>query len=258
MAAMFMMMRSSTWPWYQAYCGDIDITGEGKPQKAYRDVLWNISKLEMNVHSPIPEGMTERIAMWGWPDEWPCWNWKGHEGALLQVRVFTKATHVRLELNNKVIGEKDLLPGDKYIAVFEVPYQEGTLKAIATEKGNETATKILETTGRPVAIKLNADRTEVKSDRNDLSFVTIEAVDEKGRVVPDAAVKVRLNLSGDGELVASGNGSPDGMESFNKPVISTYKGKAQAILRPFAKAGSMVLKAESEGLESSELKITSR
>jgi hypothetical protein len=32
------------------------------------------------------------------------------------------------------MGEKDLLPEDKYIAVFEVPYQPGELKAVASDK----------------------------------------------------------------------------------------------------------------------------
>jgi hypothetical protein len=46
------------------------------------------------------------------------------------------------------------------------------------------------------------------------------------------------------------------MESVNKPVIKTYKGKAQAIIRPLAKTGIITLKAESEGLKTGELTIT--
>ena len=75
--------------------------------------------------------------MWGWPDESPSWSWKGNEGKPLEVRVFTKASHVRLELNGRIIGEKDLTEDDKYIAVFRVPYQPGELKAIALENGKE-------------------------------------------------------------------------------------------------------------------------
>ena len=47
------------------------VLGEKKPQMLYRDVLWDNSKLELNVHSPIPAGYAENISMWGWPDEWP-------------------------------------------------------------------------------------------------------------------------------------------------------------------------------------------
>jgi beta-galactosidase len=90
---------ASPWPWFNAWCGDIDITGERKPQKAYKDIIWDNSLLEMNVHAPIPEGKKEVVSLWGWPDEWPSWNWKGNEGKPIQVRVFTKASHVKLELN---------------------------------------------------------------------------------------------------------------------------------------------------------------
>ena len=108
----------SAWPYFISGCGDIDITGEKKPQMFYRDVLWDNSKLEINVHVPIPAGFAENLSGWGWPNELQSWTWKGNEGKPLQVRVFTKASHVKMELNGKVVGERDLKIEDKYIAVF--------------------------------------------------------------------------------------------------------------------------------------------
>jgi beta-galactosidase len=32
------------WPWFNGYCGDIDLIGEKKPQSYYRDVVWRRSK----------------------------------------------------------------------------------------------------------------------------------------------------------------------------------------------------------------------
>jgi beta-galactosidase len=250
-----MVKRPTNWPYFISGCGDIDITGEKRPQILYRDVIWDNSKLEINVHAPIPEGLAENISMWGWPDEWPSWNWKGNEGIPLQVRVFTKASHARLELNGKIVGEKNLNAEDKYIAVFDVPYQPGELKAIAFESGKETAVKVLTTSGEAAGIRLIADRRNINADRNDLSFIRIEAVDRNGLVVPDAAVKIKLTITGNGELAASGNASPNDMESVNRKVIKTYKGKAQAILRPFSTAGDITLKAESEGLTAGEITI---
>jgi beta-galactosidase len=250
--------RPSNWPWFGAWCGDIDITGEKKPPMIYRDVLWDNSKLEINVHAPAPEGMVERVGRWGWPDEWPSWNWKSNEGKPLQVRVFTKGDRVKLELNGKVTGEQTLTIENKYAAVFDVPYEPGELKATAYENGKEIAVKVLKTTGDVVGIRLIADRSSIKADRNDLAFVTIEAIDNSGLVVPDADVKVKLTVSGNGELAASGNGSPDDMESFNRPLINTFKGRAQAIIRPYATPGTITLKAESEGLKEEVLKISAK
>ncbi|WP_346854542.1 glycoside hydrolase family 2 TIM barrel-domain containing protein [uncultured Draconibacterium sp.] len=243
------------WPTYISWCGDIDITGDKKPQMLYRDVLWDNSKVEVNVHEPILKGFIEIVSQWGWPKEWPHWNWKGNEGNLLQVRVFTKASDVRLELNGEVIGKKSLNEDDKYIAVFEVPYEPGELTAIALENNEEVARKVLKTTGEPVAIRLIAERSEINADRNDLAYVKIEVVDESGQVVPTDSVKIQLSLEGKGELVASGNAGPDDMESFNKSVIKSYQGRAQAIIRPYSSAGKILLKAQSEGLGNGEVLI---
>ncbi len=245
----------SAWPNYVAWCGDFDLTGEKKPQMLYRDVLWDNSTIEMNVHEPIASGMAENVSGWGWPKEWPIWNWEGHEGKPLQVRVFTKAPKVRLELNGELVGEKELSAEDKYIAVFEVPYKAGELTAIALEEGKETARKILKTAGAPVAIRLTPEWNSLRPDRNDLAYVKIEVVDGRGNVVPTDTAQIKISVSGTGELVGSGSGNPSDMESVNNETVKTYKGKAQAILRPYTNCGSIFLKVESEGLTTGELHI---
>jgi len=249
-----MVKMPTTWPYFISGCGDIDITGEKKPQMLYRDVLWDNSKLEINVHTPIPAGYSESISMWGWPDERPSWNWKGNEGKPLQVRIFTRAPHIKLELNGKTVGEKDMEIDDKYIAAFEVPYQPGELKAVASENGYEVAIKVLKTPGEPVAIRLIADRNKIKADRNDLSFVKIEVVDSNGLLVPQDSIRIRLTLSGNGELAASGNANPKDMASVNQSLTNTFKGKALTIIRPSG-IGNVMLKAESQGLKTGKLII---
>lgn len=251
----YLAHAESKWPAYISWCGDIDIIGEKKPQGLYRDVLWGNSLIEMNVHEPIPEGLIEDISLWGWPNEWPSWNWQGNEGKILQVRIFTKEPEVKLELNGKIVGEKLLTESDKYVAVFEVPYQEGKLTAIALENGKETARKELVTTGEPVAIKLTADRQIINADRDDLSFVKIEVVDKDEHVVPKDSVQLKITVTGNGELVASGNANPFDMKSMNRTVLSTYRGKAQAIIRPYKDKGIIKLSVSSRDLITGEIAI---
>ncbi len=247
--------RPSNWPWFGAWCGDIDITGEKKSPMLYRDILWDNSKLEIMVHEPIPEGLVERVGRWGWPQEWPSWNWKESEGKSLQIRVFTKGDMVKLELNGELIGEEEVSAETKYTAVFDVAYQPGELKATAYDNGKEIATKLLQTAGEPVSVRLTADRNEINADRNDLSFVKIEVVDKNGQIVPRDSIPIRLTLTGNGELAASGNASPYDMGSFNRPVINTFKGRAQAIIRPFTTKGNITLSAEAENLKTGKVMI---
>jgi beta-galactosidase len=248
-------VSAMTWPWFNGWCGDIDITGGKKPQMAYKDVIWGNSKLEMNVHAPVPEGKTEKVSFWGWPDEYSTWNWKGNEDKPLQVTVYSTGTTVKLELNGRAIGEKEISAATRLKAVFDVPYEPGELKAIAMDKGKEMAVKILKTTGEPAGIKLTADRNPVRADRNDLSYITIEVVDEFGQTVTDAVLPLKLTLSGDGELIGSGNASPWDMESVGNTTIRTYRGKALAIIRPFTKAGEITLTAEGNALQEGIVKV---
>lgn len=246
------------WPWFVSFAGDIDLCGDKKPQMLYRDVVWGNSKLAMMVHEPVPQGKKEVVSYWGWPNEIPSWNWEVNEGKEMEVRVFTRYPHVRLERNGKIIGEKSVHDSTRITATFSVPYEPGVLRAIALENGIEVASKELRTTGAPAQIKLIADRTKIKADRNDLSYVRVEVTDAQGNFIPDAAIPITFIVSGVGEMAGSGNANPTDMESFNNRNCKTHYGRALAILRPLKgkKSGTITLKAEAKGLVAGEVSIT--
>jgi beta-galactosidase len=237
-----------TWPWFNSWCGDIDLIGDKKPQMLYRDVIWNNSKLELNVHPPIPEGKFEQVSYWGWPDEYPHWNWNGYEDKIMRVSAYTKGTAVRLFLNGREIGIKEVSPDTKLTATFDLPYEPGELKAIAYENEKEIAEKIFKTTGVPTAIRLNADRDMLTEGRRDIAYITIEVVDEFGQVVTDAANTVNISVSGNGELIGSGNACPNDMKSMGKTTLNVFHGKALAIVRPLAGSGKITIQVTGKGL----------
>ena len=242
------------YPWFNAWCGDIDVCGFKKPQSYYRDVVWRRSQIELMVHTPIPAGVYERVSGWGWPDETRSWNWPGQEGKPLQVAVYSRCDSVRLELNGKVIGEKPVSAATKLMAKFDVPYEPGTLTAACA--GSDTRASLV-TAGPPARLSLTADRPRVRADRNDLSFVRIEVVDAKGRVVPTARPAVRARVTGPGELSALASADPVDISGFRGPSRRPYQGVLQAIVRPRA-AGTIELVAEADGLAPARLAITAR
>jgi beta-galactosidase len=243
------------WPWHDARCGDIDVCGFKKPQSYYRDVVWRRSQIEMAVHTPMPNGVFERVSNWGWPDETRSWTWPDQEGKPLQVAVYSRCDAVRLELNGKVIGEKPVSAATKLTAKFDVPYQPGELRAIGLINGKEVAKTTLKTAGEPHGIRLIADRSTIRADRNDLSYVTVEVVDRNGNRVPNATVPVRFTVSGAGELAATGSSAPNDDSSFHVPLRKTYEGRCLAILRPVGDVGKITLKAEAAGLKSATIVV---
>jgi hypothetical protein len=52
-----------------------------------------------------------------------------------------------------------------------------------------------------------------------------------------------------------GNADPSDMASVNRPVLRVYDGKAQAVIRPFAKSGNITIRAVADGFQATELKI---
>ena len=249
---------SMPWPWYNSWCGDIDITGQKKAQSYFRDVVWSRSNLEMAVHAPIPAGKKEGISMWGWPDEYQSWTWPGDEGDTLQVSVYSRCQEVRLELNGKVIGQKLTSDETRLTAKFAVPYSAGELKAIGIINGKEVGTKVFKTAGKPSHLILSADRSQINADRNDLAYVSVEVRDKDENLIPNADITVKFTVSGGGELLASGNAAPDDMQSFRKPECKAFNGKCLAIIRPYAKAGSIKLNAEAAGLPNAMIEIQTR
>jgi beta-galactosidase len=245
-------------PWFNAYCGDIDLIGGKKPQSYYRDVVWGNSQLEMAVQRPVPEGHKETISAWGWSDELRSWTWPGAEGRALNVRVYSRGDTVRLLLNGKQVGEAAVSADTKLRADFSVPYAPGELRAVALTKGKELASVVFTTTGAPASLRLVADRASLRTDRNDLAFVTVEALDGSGRLVPDAVVPVRFSLTGVAELAAVGNANPKDAASFRQPERRTFQGRCLAVLRPTGSRGAITLRAEAEGLTAASVRLQAR
>lgn len=237
------------YPWFISYCGDIDAVGHKKPQSYFRDVLWGRSKLEVAVQRPLPAGRTETLSSWGWWDELRNWTWPGIEGKTVNVRVYTSGDRVKLLLNGTAIGENPVPESAKLVTVFTVPYAQGELRAVAYKDGQEIASQVLKTVGKPARLRLTADRKTIRASRNDLVFVTVEITDASGGPIPDAVRTINFQLEGAAELAAAGSANPKNATSFRQPTCRTFRGKGMAILRPTGRAGVITLRASSAGLE---------
>ncbi len=262
------------WPWYISNMGDIDILGNKKPQSYYRDVVWGQSHLELSVHEPIPAGMHEIVFYWGWPREYQCWNWHGHEGEPLWVSVYSSYPQVRLELNGRVIGQKNIsdpaepqqpfltsgnLKGiSQFRAYFQVPYEPGELKAVGIKDGQEMESRTLATTGPAFALRLQPEEPIIKACKGDIGYVAVAMVDAQGRVIPTDSSQVKINVSGEGRLIGAGNASPLVSGSFQDDEMNLYRGRGLVIVRSTGKKGKITIVAESEGVRSDTAIIQAR
>jgi beta-galactosidase len=243
------------YPWYMSGMGDIDLIGQRKPQNFYRAVVEGQSQLEMMAERPTPGGLQEFNIGYSHFDDLTSWTWDMPAGQPMLVRVYTRGDSVTLLLNDRKLESRAVAEADKRIAIFKVPYAPGELVAVASKDGKEIARKVLVTTGKPAALRLQSDVLSVTTGRGDLAHVLVEVIDSHGRVVPDATLKVEFAVAGAGELAGVANANPHNVDSFKRPRRWTWHGQALAILRPARTTGWISLTASADGLKSARLHL---
>jgi beta-galactosidase len=244
------------YPWHATACGDLDLTGFRKPQSYYRDILWNGGdRVYATVRLPEPEDKKIIAIMWTTYPTLPTWNWPGQEGKDLQVEVYSGAEKVQLFLNGKLIGEKPTGREQEFKAVFSVPYAAGTLKAVGLRGDRVVAESVLTTAAAAAKLRVTADRTEIQANGEDLSFVTVEAVDAKGRPDLHADQEVQFEVSGPGTIAAVGNGNGQDPDSYQGDRRKLYQGRAVVVIRTAKQTGRIKLTAKSSGLSNGSLTI---
>jgi beta-galactosidase len=244
------------YPWHAAQCGDLDLTGHRKPQSYYRDILWNGGdRVYATVRLPEPEGKKIIAVAWAVYPTLPSWTWPTQEGKELQVEVYSGVEKVRLYLNDKLIGEKATGRSEQFKAMFTVPYAPGTLKAVGIRGDRAVAESVLTTAGNPVRLRLTADRTTLQAGGQDLSFVTVEAIDAEGRFQPNADQEVQFTITGPGAIAAVGNADGKDESPYQGDRRKLFQGRALVVVRTQGQSGAIQLTAKTAGLAENVLRL---
>jgi len=247
------------YPWHAAMCGDLDLTGFRKPQSYYRDIVWNGGdRVYATVRLPETENKKIIAIMWADHPTLPSWTWPGEEGKPLEVEVYSGAEKVQLFLNEKLIGEKPTGREQEFKAVFPVPYAPGVLKAVGLRGDRAVAESVLRTAGQATKLRVAGDRTTIDANGEDLSFVTVEAVDADGRVDMRADQEVEFEISGPGAIAAVGNGDGQDLDSYQGNRRKLYQGRALVVIRSSKQAGEIKLTGRSSGLSEGSATITAK
>lgn len=99
-------------------------------------------------------------------------------------------------MNGKSLGKKQTNSDSKFTATWDVLYQPGTLKAVGYSKKQQIASSQLQTANKVSSIRLTADRSKIRADGQDLSYVTVELVDANGIRNPKAESLVKFKVEG--------------------------------------------------------------
>ena len=243
--------RTSPYPWRLANDADFDITGFRCPQGDYRSVVWGNEETFLYSMHPETFGKKEVVSMWGFPYVLRNWNYEGLEGHPTELVVFSKADEAEVFVNGKSIGRKPVSKERPfpYSVRFETTFQPGEVIAVSYQNGKEVSRATLVTTGSAQRIRLVPEKSVMAADGHDLIYVNIEITDRDGRVVPDAAVVLRANVSGAGRLAGFGSANPITEEDYTDSETVSYRGRALLIMRAGYESGTCSVEICANGFE---------
>ncbi|KAF2856827.1 glycoside hydrolase family 2 protein [Plenodomus tracheiphilus IPT5] len=179
----------------------------------------------------------------------PHWNWPDRIGLVTPVHVFTNGDEAELFVNGASQGRKKLGVSEYRIRWDDVVYAPGEVRVVTYKNGTEWATSSIRTTGAATTIRLTADRKEIAADGDDLSFVSLELVDDNGELVRNANDHVTFSISGPGEIVATDNGFEADFTPFPSLERDAFNGLALAVVKgKRGETGSIKVTASAAGL----------
>ncbi|SHG62211.1 glycoside hydrolase family 2 TIM barrel-domain containing protein [Flavobacterium defluvii] len=221
------------WPSVSSYFGIVDLAGFPKDVYYMYQSEWT-NKTVLHV--------------------FPHWNWK--VGQTVDVwAYYNNADEVELFVNRKSVGKRSK-KGDDLHVMWRIPFEAGTLKAISSKNGKVVLEKEITTAGNPSQLKLTADRSTIKADKNDLSFITVDILDDKGTIAPNANNEINFSLKGNGKIVGVCSGDPVSHESYKGTKHTALAGKCLVIVQSGDKSERLELTAKANGLKQATIVIT--
>jgi hypothetical protein len=241
------------YPHLLAGCGDIDITGHRRPVSYYREIVFGLrSEPYVTVHPPRHHGRPTATTPWSWDDSVSSWTWDAEPGAPVTVDVYAPAEELELLRDGVSLGVSAVGAEKAFRARFETEYHPGELVAIARSGGEEVGRTTLRTAREP-GLAASTEQSEIGVDG--LGFVRISLADADGVVASDADRLVTVTVVGDAELVGLGTGRIRTEESFAGPSVTTFQGRALAIVRPTG-PGQATVTVTADGLAPAGASLT--
>jgi beta-galactosidase len=238
------------YPWISARVGDLDITGHRRPISYYRQIVFGLrTEPYVAVQPPQNHGRPVLAGMWAWSDSIASWSWDAEAGAPIAVEVYSDGDEVELLLNGRTVGRTAPGGSKPFVAEFDIAYEPGKLEAIAYRDGAESGRTSLQSAEGPVRLTVAPDRTDLRADDSDLSFIAIELRDGNGNLASASDVLVRVSVDGAGVLHALGSARPDTEERFDTGERTTFDGRALAVVRPTG-VGPITVSVSADGFES--------
>jgi beta-galactosidase len=217
------------YPWRTCFQGDLDLCGYRRPQSYFREAIW-IGNTEPRIFTIHPEHHGEEFSGtgWHWYDVLDSWTFDDkYIGMPITTTVYTDADEIHFILNDKKVG---IAASNCGIASLDIPYEKGTLTAVAYKNGKKQKSYSLKTVGESDKIIVHAENDTLIADNRDLCYFNIIVTDKDGNRVPHAEDEIECTVYG-GELMSVFSGNPANEDDYSSNKCHVFGGRALAIIR---------------------------
>jgi beta-galactosidase len=247
--------ESEGWPSKGYRTTLVSMTNARKPWSYFIQSLYSDAPMvAIAVDNPDFKQMPKRDAGGNFNALLQHWNFPASL-TTLRVYTFSNAPATELRLNGRSLGEKRAADFADHIVLWDVPNQPGKLEAIAKRDGAIVASSSLQSAGTAVRLRLVPNRTKIEGTGEDLAYVSVEALDANGVVVPDVRNLVQFEVGGEGSLAGVDNADLDSPELFKTDHRELRLGRALAIVQSARMPGRVRITAKAAGLEPASVEI---
>lgn len=231
---------TDAWPNHSSVFGIIDLASLPKDRFYLYRSQWNTEDATLHVL--------------------PHWNWKGREGEVTPVFVYTSYPKAELFINGRSQGMREKCDSTvmhRYRLMWnETVYEPGEVKVVAYDNsGAPVAEKIVRTAGKPHHIVITPNKTKAKADGEDLVYFTVQVADKNGNIVPTDNRLVNFTVKGAGEFLATANGDPTCVMPFQEPKMKLFSGAATVIAKAATISGKLTLIVDAKGVKKGEISV---
>ena len=235
--------ESNAWPSRGFYSGMLDLGSYPKPSGYFRASLWSETPMCYIGTTPFKRDTN---------GAWDTWNYQ--QGQSVHVVCYTNASSAALFLNGKQVGEKTPYDMKDGIISWDVPFEAGTLKAVAyDEAGAEVAQYEIRTSYRPYSLRVTADKAELSAGQ--VAHLTVEVLDDNGNVVKLADNEITCTVNGPAKLLGLEGSNNTDMTSYSDNVHRAYRGRLLAYIQASEGSGEVVVSFNAPYLQGVSIKL---
>ncbi len=233
--------------------GSVNLVGEIEAQGWYTKAAYGMLYKPYISVRPLPHaGQKRKMSNWRGTDTVNSWAWGNqYYGQKVKVEIYCSGYQVELRQNGKSLGTS-LFKECK--AEFDVVYDAGILEAISyDEKGIELGRSYLQSAGEQSRLVLYTEKQQVPS--GEVVYVYVEIVDESGIRKVNEDTEVVFTVSGSGELLGTGSGSPWARYPYTGNKTKTWYGTAAVVIQA-KDEGSITVTAATKEMKADEIHLS--